>query len=72
MKTTNPMLHNLAPGHWNHLANTDVACPRDGELVNVQCWYCGWKRDREERRLTILGLAEPIWHRRYVNTPETR
>jgi DNA-directed RNA polymerase subunit RPC12/RpoP len=32
---------------------TDIPCPSDGELVNVRCWYCGWRRDSEERSDTI-------------------
>jgi hypothetical protein len=34
---------------------TDTPCPRDGELVNVRCWMCGWKRDPDERRQTIAN-----------------
>jgi len=32
---------------------TDVPCPNDGELANVCCWQCGWKRDAAEREQTI-------------------
>lgn len=32
---------------------TDTPCPRDGELVNVTCWLCGWERDPTEREMTI-------------------
>lgn len=63
---TNPLLRNRAPGHWEKLSNTDVQCPNDRELVNVQCWLCGWKRDHDERKMTLLGIAEPVWHRRYL------
>lgn len=69
---TNPLLMNLAPGSWINLANTDVRCPNDGELVNVQCWHCGWKRSDDERLMTLLGLAEPIWHGRYVDTKRAK
>lgn len=32
---------------------TDTPCQRCRELVNVQCWACGWKRDPDERLATI-------------------
>jgi hypothetical protein len=63
---TNPILLNLAPGHWELLKNTDVQCPFDREMVNVQCWNCGWRRSEDERKMTLLGLAEPVWHRRAI------
>lgn len=66
MIMTNPFLLNLTPGHWIKLANTDVQCPKDGELVNVACWKCGWKRSTHERRMTLIGRAEPIWHRHHL------
>lgn len=65
---TNPLMLNLSPGHWIKLANTDVRCPKDRELVNVACWKCGWKRDSDERKETLCGMAEPIWHREVLNT----
>lgn len=34
---------------------TDVPCPRDGELVNVRCWLCGWDRCPTERDQTIAN-----------------
>ena len=34
---------------------TDTPCPRGGELVNVACWKCGWKRDPQEREQTIAN-----------------
>lgn len=67
MITTNPMLLNRRPGHWKPLYNTDVECPFDRQVVNVQCWKCGWMRDRDERHITLLGLSEPIWHKYYVH-----
>jgi len=60
---TNPLMRTLTPGHGDALSNTDVQCPKDRELVNVECWMCGWVRDSDERKMTLLGLSEPIWHR---------
>jgi hypothetical protein len=75
MTTTIPWQHRERhPGHWEHLKNSDVRCPRRrnygswdfsicNEMVNVACWKCGWKRDPDERQATVSdGLAEPIWH----------
>lgn len=44
---------------------TDVHCPNDNELTDLQCWKCGWLRDPAERTETKdkakkAGLV-PAW-----------
>ena len=71
LRVTTPWARDLSAGHWKRLSNTDVRCPNDNEMVNFQCWHCGWRRDPAEREATRCGMAEPMWHRYHLNE-ETR
>jgi hypothetical protein len=59
------------PGSFQWWKNSDVRCPntigRDPyaelcrEMVNVQCWRCGWHRDPDERKAVLDYEAMPAW-----------
>lgn len=46
----------------NGQVTTDVVCPTDNELVDIDCWKCGWMRDPTERKATVAkARLVPSW-----------
>lgn len=48
-------LHVLQSGS----VTSDTKCPKDGEMVNVACYKCGWARPTEEREKALRNFA--LW-----------